>query len=52
MKKRFCLIGIISALIVAGVALASCSNLIEDLKEKNTGDFVKINGGTYDGTAE
>ena len=34
MKKRFCLIGIISALIVAGVALASCSNLIEDLKEK------------------
>ncbi|MBP5444068.1 MAG: formylglycine-generating enzyme family protein [Treponema sp.] len=51
MKKRFCLIGIIVALIVAGVALASCSNLIEDLKGKNTGDFVKINGGTYDGSA-
>lgn len=52
MKKRFCLIGIITALIVAGVALASCSNLIEDLKLKMPADFVKINGGTYDGTAE
>ncbi|MBR7079018.1 MAG: SUMF1/EgtB/PvdO family nonheme iron enzyme, partial [Treponema sp.] len=49
--KRFCLIGIIVALIVAGVALVSCSNLIEDLKLKMPADFVKINGGTYDGTA-
>jgi hypothetical protein len=36
MKKRFCLIGIIVGLIVAGVALASCSNLIEDLKGKSS----------------
>ena len=35
MKKRY-LIGIITALIVAGVALASCSNLIEDLKGKSS----------------
>ncbi len=42
MKKRLCLIGIITALIVAGVALASCSNLIEDLKEKNTDKSIEF----------
>ena len=53
MKKRFCLIGIITALIVAGVALASCSNLIEDLKAKDSGlgmwpQTIKAAGVTVD----
>ena len=33
------------------VVLASCSNLIEDLRTKRIpADFVRINGGTFDGT--
>ena len=53
MKKRY-LIGMIGGLIATVAGLASCSNLIEDLKGKlkMPTDFVKINGGTYDGTTE
>lgn len=35
MKKKFCF-GIITALLIAGVILASCSNLIEDLNRKKS----------------
>lgn len=52
MKKR-CLIGLIVGLIAAGVALASCSNLIEDLKAKDSGlgmwpQTIKAAGVTVD----
>lgn len=41
MKKRFCF-GILSTLLISGFILASCSNLIEDLKEKKTDDYTWI----------
>lgn len=51
MKKKFCF-GIITALLIAGVILASCSNLIEDLnrKKEKIPLYIILPPGT-DGTA-
>ncbi|MBO4320461.1 MAG: hypothetical protein J5857_08325 [Treponema sp.] len=51
MKKKYFIPSLIAGALVLAVTLVSCSNLIVELRGKGIpADFVKISGGTFDGS--